>query len=368
MSQKITDIKRIFLFGFSRWKHDYIKPFLAEYSDAKICFINPIFASEYGLACRKGLKKYADVEIFIWGCKEFAEVQEFARANNIKITRVEDGFIRSVALGSDLTQPYSQVFDDIGIYFDATCPSKLENILNYHNFDKRLLQQADTLITKLINSKLSKYNKDVHRELNLPSNMRKILVPGQVENDASIKFGGRGMTNLELLKKVRQAKPDEYIIYKPHPDVLSGNRLGDVLEEQVLQYCDEIITDISMASVLCVVDEVHTITSLTGFEGLLYGKDVYTYGMPFYAGWGLTNDALVESRRQRKLSLTEVVAAAYIIYPSYIHPNTLKPCSVIELINELIKLQQSPAPKYNTKLRAAYAGVMLYLQRVLKNK
>ncbi|XSZ47619.1 hypothetical protein ACP8HZ_04065 [Francisella noatunensis] len=55
-------------------------------------------------------KKYADIEIFIWGRKEFAEVQEFARANNIKITRVEDGFIRSVALGSDLTQPYLTSF------------------------------------------------------------------------------------------------------------------------------------------------------------------------------------------------------------------------------------------------------------------
>lgn len=360
------NIKKIFLFGFSRWKHKYIKPFLAKYSDAKICFINPIFTNEYDLACRKGLKKYSDIEILIWGRKEFTAVQEFAQANNIKITRVEDGFIRSVALGSDLTQPYSQVFDDVGIYFDATCPSRLENILNYYKFDKQLLQQADTLITKLRDSKLSKYNKDAHRKLNLPNKMRKVLVPGQVENDASIKFGGRGMTNLELLKKVRQTKPDEYIIYKPHPDVLSGNRLGNVPEEQALKYCDEIVTNVSMSSVLSAVDEVHTITSLTGFEGLLYGKDVYTYGMPFYAGWGLTNDALVESRRQRKLSLTELVAAAYIIYPSYIHPNTLKPCSAIELINELIKLQQSPTPKYSSKSRAAYARVMLYLQRVLK--
>ncbi|MED7820123.1 MULTISPECIES: capsular polysaccharide export protein, LipB/KpsS family [unclassified Francisella] len=95
-----------------------------------------------------------------------------------------------------------------------------------------------------------------------------------------------------------------------------------------------------MASILQVVDEVHTMTSLIGFEGLLYGKKVTTYGMPFYAGWGLTNDYVIEPRRQRKLALYELIAGAYIMYPRYIDPKTLECCAPEVLIDELYQEKQ----------------------------
>ena len=63
-------------------------------------------------------------------------------------------------------------------------------------------------------------------------------------------------------------------------------------------------------------------TSLAGFEALLRGKPVTTYGMPFYAGWGLTRDlgmrADVAARRSRRRHLDELVAAALILYPVYV--------------------------------------------------
>jgi capsular polysaccharide export protein len=68
-------------------------------------------------------------------------------------------------------------------------------------------------------------------------------------------------------------------------------------------------------------DEVHTMNSLTGFDALLRGKQVVTYGQPFYAGWGLTEDrceggqALV--RRTRLLTLDELVAGVLLKYPLY---------------------------------------------------
>ncbi len=55
-------------------------------------------------------------------------------------------------------------------------------------------------------------------------------------------------------------------------------------------------------------------TSLTGFEALLRGKAVFTYGLPFYAGWGLTQDRHAHPRRHRRLSIDELVAAALIGY------------------------------------------------------
>jgi capsular polysaccharide export protein len=49
---------------------------------------------------------------------------------------------------------------------------------------------------------------------------------------------------------------------------------------------------------------------------------VYCYGQPFYAGWGLTNDWLPVSRRQRQLSLAQLIAGALLIYPMYFHPKS----------------------------------------------
>lgn len=73
-----------------------------------------------------------------------------------------------------------------------------------------------------------------------------------------------------------------------------------------------------------IFDEVHTITSLSGLEALIRNKKVFTYGMPFYSGWGLTEDFRKCDRRKRKLNLTQLVAATYILYPEYRSIKTLK--------------------------------------------
>ncbi len=73
----------------------------------------------------------------------------------------------------------------------------------------------------------------------------------------------------------------------------------------MVQWCDEVVTDCSIGELLSAVDEVHVLTSLAGFEALQRSKRVVTYGQPFYAGWGLTDDAYPVTRRARKLSLDE---------------------------------------------------------------
>lgn len=356
--------KKIYLFGFSRWKHAFVKAFLKEYEDKNIIFINPIFSSHYKLALKKGLDKNS--LIFIWGRKEYKEIENFAKSQNITITRVEDGFIRSVGLGSDLTRPYSLVLDDEGIYFDPTSPSRLETILNTYAFNKEILDEAKELRQKILDTKISKYNTSNHLDLKLPENKIKILVSGQVEDDASIKFGANGMTNLQLLQQVRKENPEAYIIFKPHPDVLSGNRVGNISSIEALKYCDEILVDISMSSVLQAVDEVHTMTSLTGFEGLIYNKKVVTYGMPFYAGWGLTTDKKAEPRRKRKLSLEELVVGVYMIYPRYIHPKTLEFCHPNILIDELekerLKIKNNILYYYKSKI---YSYLSRNIQKII---
>ena len=69
-------------------------------------------------------------------------------------------------------------------------------------------------------------------------------------------------------------------------------------------YADILAKDADIAYLLSKVAEVHTITSLTGFEALLRGVKVTAYGIPFYAGWGLTTDmASIPARRTWSVDL-----------------------------------------------------------------
>ena len=136
-----------------------------------------------------------------------------------------------------------------------------------------------------------------------------VLVPGQVETDASIRLGCTSVrSNLDLLHAVRQARPDAFIVYKPHPDVLSLNRKGRVALAAAHECADHVEAGVSVVSCIAACDEVHTMTSLTGFDALLRGKKVVTYGQPFYAGWGLTQDSQPAPERRKPITLEQGVS------------------------------------------------------------
>ncbi len=247
---------------------------------------------------------------------------------------VEDGFLRSRGLGAELVPPLSLVVDPKGIYYDPTRPSELEALIAQRaelREDQRI--RAERLITSLRKLGLSKYNLGGALP-DLPRG-RRILVPGQVEDDASILTGtDKVATNLDLLKSVRAENPNDVVIYKPHPDVLAGLRKGSISTAQ--DHADVVLNDVDMAQLLEAVDEVWTMTSLTGFEALVRGKTVVTYGAPFYAGWGLTRDlGTTPLRRQAQPDLEGLVHACLIDYPRYVDPHTSTPCPVEVAITHL---------------------------------
>jgi len=84
------------------------------------------------------------------------------------------------------------------------------------------------------------------------------------------------------------------------------------------------------------IDAVHTMTSLAGFEGLLRAKKVVTYGQPFYAGWGLTDDRCPVPRRTRRLSLDELVAGSLFAYPLYVSQKTGRYTTPERAVEELL--------------------------------
>lgn len=164
---------------------------------------------------------------------------------------------------------------------------------------------------------------------------RRILVPGQVEDDASILTGaGAIRTNRDLLRIARTAHPEAVIIYKPHPDVEAGLRTGDVGDISGL--ADLVAENADPLALLDAVDEVWTMTSLLGFEALLRGLKVTTLGAPFYAGWGLTSDrGNVPERRSARPGLLGLVHASLIDYPRYFDPVTGLPCPVEVAVERL---------------------------------
>ena len=336
--------------GFSPWK----KAFLSEYlngPDGHTAFIKKLPAS---------LRQ--DRSYVVWGNKFRADVVAGKSAGG-HIFKVEDGFIRSVGLGAHLIRPLSLVFDPVGIYYDPTTASGLENILNEINLSEQQVERAETLRCKIIAANLSKYNIGQNTcTLKKQAGAKVILVPGQVEDDASVQLGCAGIkTNLDLLLRVRELNPDAWVVYKPHPDVEAGLRPG-VIPASVLARCaDEVVRNIDLPSCLAAADEVHTMTSLAGFEALLRGKAVYCYGMPFYAGWGLTYDFLQCERRQRKLKLAELIYAVLVSYPIYRLPDTEYMATVEQVIDYIVaEREKSRVVNHNKSLLARLRALAIY--------
>ncbi|EAJ5449935.1 capsular polysaccharide biosynthesis protein [Campylobacter jejuni] len=365
---KYKDIEKVnsnklFMLGFTLWKRHFIKPFFKA-KDNEIIFLNSL----------KSLARYKLKEndkFFIWG-KKYDEntlknlLLVKAKEQNLtnftpKVSLVEDGFIRSISLGSDLTRPFSLIVDDKGLYIDPNKASKLEELLQNEIFDENMLNRAKNIIKILLENRFSKYNGLKHEDLKINAKIGQkiILIPAQVEDDASMILGGFGLSTLDLLKEVRAKNQDAYIIFKPHPDVLSGNRVGLKDETLILEFCDEIVKDCSIDSAIKIADEIHTITSTSGFDALLRAKKVFAYGMPFYAGWGLTKDKYRCERRTRKLSLEELVAGALIAYPRYINPKTKTLCEIEVCLDIMLNLQKAYFSKKYIKLAIDFKTFML---------
>ena len=283
--------------------------------------------------------------------------------------RVEDGFLRSRGLGAALTPAQSLVVDDLGIYYDPRRESRLERLIS-GALPPGGEERALALAAAITGAGLTKYNTGSDAA-GLTEKLRAlreahpgapvILVPGQVEDDASIRQGATGpvRSNRALLEAARREHPQGIVLYKPHPDVEAGLRPGAVPDAGAL--ADLVIEQTDAATLLGLVDLVWTLTSGLGFEALLRGKPVTCLGAPFYAGWGLTLDrAPVPARRTRTAGqtgpgLAALIHATLIAYPRYLDPLTGQPCPP-ELLIERLAQGQTGAPRPGLRLLSRLQG------------
>ena len=307
--------------------------------------------------------------MLIWAGKATDAVVARCRWRHVPLIRMEDGFLRSVGLGVDYHYPFSLVMDDCGIYFDPARPSRLTHILQ--NIQKhpdlpRLLERSDKLIQLIVENGLSKYNTPsdpavVEQLQALPRDRTIVLVPGQVDGDASVKRGGGMIQSTEhLLCAVRQICPTAFIIFKPHPDVVSGMKKGRISEEVLKKCTDLVLTSGSLNDFWPYIDELHTLTSLSGFEALLREVKVITYGKPFYSGWGLTVDRIAEKQVNTGLTPRELVAGIMILYPKYWDWMTESFCRPEDVCHRILHKEQPDIKWWVKCLRA----VELFLKKL----
>ncbi|MGK0444636.1 MAG: capsular polysaccharide export protein [Bermanella sp.] len=299
----------------SLWKRSFLPEFVSA-SAGQVRFTEP---------------KSNDVRL-LWGMKQQDEQSCW---------RIEDGFIRSVGLGADLRRPSSLVLDDKGIYYNGKQASRLESLLEQYDLNAYEHCRAVHLLEQLRESNITKYNvessSDVAQFVTQANGKEIVLVTGQFQQDLSMQFGAHNICdNLTLLQQVKADFPHAFVIYKEHPDVYSGVRPGRIDEVKVFEYADAYVTDTSLTDLFSITQRLCTICSLAGFEALTRGLAVTTYGLPFYGGWGLTDDKCDFPRRTRMRTIEELAYIALVLYGRYVNWNTRQITTVESTINTLV--------------------------------
>jgi len=356
------------VFGVCWWNHTSLTTLLKSQGH------NPIFTHDFSSAIK--LAKQHQSEIIAWASRCTDENIHCAEQQNIKLSFVEDGFLRSVGLGAGLIAAISLVIDKRGIYYNCKKTSDLEWMLENETLTKHHGKRGKSIRQMIVDQRLTKYNlvKQKAQKLGQPPLLSRsdfpqgklvILVPGQVSDDASILTNRSDVIdlneseniNLKLLQAVRAKFPESYIIYKPHPDVQSGLRDGAIEKAKTDQLADAIIDHLDITTLIDAVDRVEVFSSLAGFEALLRGKKVGVYGVPFYAGWGITDDYSTSPNRTTIRSIDEITYIIFEKYCQYVHPTKKQICTIEEAINILTILKNDKIHKVKLKALEKVAQV-----------
>jgi len=288
-----------------------------------------------------------------WGRKPLHRLAlRFANTRALPFLTIEDGFLRSVGLGK-AEAPLSIVVDDIGIYYDATGPSRLElQISSGHSVDQ--LARACDIIKLWREGRLSKYNHGRESALNLNATQPYVLVVDQTFNDASIIHGSSDSSKFrQMLEAALDENPDHLVALKVHPETMAGHKRGHfdlsaLNRNSRVRVIDQAFHPVSLIEN---ADKLYTVTSQMGFEGLIWGKHVRTFGMPFYAGWGLTEDEIHAPSRRKPVALEDLVHAVLVEYPRYMDPETRQRCEV-ERLMQWMALQRRMRERFPQRVYA----------------
>lgn len=290
---------------------------------------------------------FAGVDIFLqWGggdTPEKSAQRAFARALGKPTAIIEDGLIRSIDIGLMRSPGLSLLVDDRAAYYDATRPSRLEMLLESGpNLSPSQYKAARSTINAITSARVSKYNHapDYKLDVQRPA----VLVIDQRMDDHSVSLGMATGDDFEkMVLSALEDWPDYDILIKQHPDTTLGQHRGYLTASRLsnaaitssrIRVIDQ---DINPYSLFDLVDDVYAVTSGMGFEALMAGKRVHCFGMPFYAGWGLTNDRKTSPRRSRNRALEDVFHFSYVQATRYFDPEIGRRVSLEDFVGCIVR-------------------------------
>lgn len=273
-----------------------------------------------------------------WGVgRPFSEAaREAARRLGVPYVALEDGFVRSLRPGVVGEPGLSLVADPVGVYYDAGRPSELERLIaDPASGAPALSDRAERLVALLRARRVSKYN---HAPDVAPAGLGDdvAVVVDQRAGDVSVRRSGAGPDAVAaMLALAVEEHGRGRVVVKTHPDAVVGGR-GSHLGEAARAVGVRVVAEsVNPWAVLDRARAVYTVSSLMGFEALMAGVPVTCFGLPFYAGWGLTRDRVACPRRTARVPLAQVVAAAYLRYTRYVDRETGAPTSVETVVHQL---------------------------------
>jgi len=302
-----------------------------------------MIASSLGIRRIKHIEKFLSVDavvspgsvtdaqdvqgVVVWGRKESAiPALKYAESKKLSVTYLEDGWVRSASTNAHSRHSYSLLVDELGVYYDPTCESQLEYLLNLSGLEfakqcsAKQLQYAEDCRKQLVAADITKYN--FCRTAILPTHDKTlVLVVDQTLDDASVRLGGMDANRFEeMLVSALEENPSAHIIVRTHPDVVAGQRAGYLTEIAKAHGVEISAAADNPMPWLKRADRVYVGTSQLGYEALLCGTKVSVFGKPFYAGWGLTDDRQALSSRSGQRSIDELFHVAHIAIARYVNP------------------------------------------------
>ncbi len=268
-----------------------------------------------------------------WGRKSGELAARMAQRKGKVLLRMEDGFLRSHHRNDPAM---AVVLDDLGIYYDATHPSRLEHLIQQPLTAAEEVR-IDNILTLWRTHGLSKYNAGQDYAGPLPDDY--VLIVDQVRNDASIKYGMADERSFQyMLDKAIEDNPGIPVVVKLHPDIYTRSKLGhfDLDRLAALPNLVLVAENCLPTRLIRKARKVYTVTSQMGFEALIWERPVCCVGMPFYAGWGLTEDCIKAPARRAQVAFKQLAFATLLSYSRYLDPRKGEVCDIEKIIEVLV--------------------------------
>lgn len=304
-------------------------------------------------------KSFKNVEAVIcWGFRLASiKARAYAKSHQLPCWQLEDGFLRSYHIG-DLSPLLALIVDQTGVYYESRRASDLETVINDASLDSiDVMRQVKLARDAILKFQLSKYNHapDLKDGVLRSDDLARVLVIDQTYGDMSVVCGGASETSFaDMLHAALLENPTATIYVKTHPEVSAGRKGGYLTKIKNSERVVVVRDTVNPIDLIQKMDKVYVVTSQIGFEALMCGKPVVCFGVPWYAGWGVTDDRVKDSpawaRRTKKRTVDELFAAAYLHYTRYLNPFTHERGTIFDVIEWLILQKKMVANQFKRAL------------------